>query len=370
MRASWDFDAVDAAFAEAAIDSSRWKAAIEVAAIATGSIGAILVPVSGRLPAMPCTDSIAAATEVYVRDGWIHRDERTRALRNLIRAGVATDLDFATPDEIRRHPYYQEFLAPFGLRWSGLVKMQACNELWVLSLQRSIQQGPFTLPEQSQLAALSRRLASAAAVANMLSLARADVALEAFQMSGTAVFLLDRKSNVLRANAAADQLLGVDIKVRQKRLVSFDRDATAALDRSLHQLMWSQSGSSLMPPVVLPRRELHPVLAYPVRVASVTTDALAACQAIVVFVDLNARSCPPQEHLRRSFRLTTAESRLARRLAIGLPLELAADQLGISKETARVQLRALFAKMGVCRQADLVALSQRFLDCNGTGPVV
>jgi DNA-binding CsgD family transcriptional regulator/PAS domain-containing protein len=363
MRGSWDSDVIVSAFAEAAVDPLRWKAALEVAATATESVGAILIPVHSRTPAMPCTDSIAEATEVYIRDGWVHRDERNRALRNLIRAGVATDLDFATSDDLRRHPYYQEFLAPFGLCWSGLVRMQACDELWVLSLQRSIRRGPFTMPEQTKLAALSSNLAGATALAGTLRWARAEAALDAFQMSSTAAILLDRAGKVLRANGAAEQLLGMDVKVEERRLVSYDRNATAALDRSLHQLMWSQNGSSLLPPIALPQRDRRPMLVYPVRLASVTADALASCQAIVVLIDLNARSCPPLEHFRTSFGLTAAEARLAGHLTLGEPLELAADQLGIAKETARAQLRALFAKTGARRQADLVTLLLRFLHC-------
>jgi hypothetical protein len=34
----------------------------------------------GRLPAFPQSRSLAAAAETYVRDGWVHRDERWRLL--------------------------------------------------------------------------------------------------------------------------------------------------------------------------------------------------------------------------------------------------------------------------------------------------
>lgn len=58
--------------------------------------------------------------------------------------------------------------------------------------------------------------------------------------------------------------------------------------------------------------------------------------------------------VRRSFGLTDAEVRLARKLREGLSLQQAADSLGVSVNTVRNQLRAIFDKMGVQRQSDLV----------------
>jgi len=63
--------------------------------------------------------------------------------------------------------------------------------------------------------------------------------------------------------------------------------------------------------------------------------------------------------LRDSFGLTPAETRLAARLKDGLTLKEAADELGVSVNTVRNQLRAVFDKMGLNRQSDLVrALTQ------------
>ena len=54
--------------------------------------------------------------------------------------------------------------------------------------------------------------------------------------------------------------------------------------------------------------------------------------------------------------LTRAEARLAATLAKGISLEEAAAALSISVHTVRSQLKAVFAKTGVTRQAELVAL--------------
>lgn len=63
--------------------------------------------------------------------------------------------------------------------------------------------------------------------------------------------------------------------------------------------------------------------------------------------------------LRESFGLTAAEVRLARKLRDGRTLHEAAEELSVSINTVRNQLRAVFDKMGLKRQSDLIrALSE------------
>lgn len=63
--------------------------------------------------------------------------------------------------------------------------------------------------------------------------------------------------------------------------------------------------------------------------------------------------------LRRIFGITAAEARLAQKMASGMPIDAAADALGVAKETARSQLKQVFAKTETHRQSELVALLAR-----------
>ncbi|ESY94644.1 helix-turn-helix transcriptional regulator [Mesorhizobium sp. LNHC209A00] len=360
MTATFDFDTLSAALADAAVDPTRWHAAMEVAAQVTGSAGAVLFDTNGHLPDLPHSPSMRPSFEAYVRDGWNHRDERYRIVPLIERRGVATDLDLLTADEMDKHPYYQEFLAPFGLRWFAGVKAAAGNDLWCMSIQRSNEQGPFSPDELRQLASFSRQLGSMVAVAKALGFARAEAALEAFDLTQTAAAMLDRQGQVVRTNGPADRLLGSDLQITHRQLVSYDKVATDALRCRLREILWLPAPAVSTAPILLPRMNKRPLLAYLLRLAAVSYNPLAPCQAIIVFVDQELRCTPDISVLRNCFGLTSAEAKLAVKISLGLQVEVAADGLGISYETARNQLKAVFAKTETHRQAELVALLGTF----------
>jgi DNA-binding CsgD family transcriptional regulator len=77
--------------------------------------------------------------------------------------------------------------------------------------------------------------------------------------------------------------------------------------------------------------------------------------ACVIFIrDPERKSEASRDTVRQLFDFTPVETELALQLANGLTLDEAAEELAVSKNTARAHLRAIFSKTGVTRQATLV----------------
>jgi DNA-binding CsgD family transcriptional regulator len=322
----------------------------------TESFGAILVPVAGNhLPNVPFSDRMEESLSAYFHGGWHLRDERNHGAAIMKRYGVVDDLDIVSIDDIKRRPYYQDFLAPVGLRWFAGVKVACGDDLWCLSVQRSLQQTPFSPEEKRKLAQLSKSLSSAAAISRAFGFATANAALDAFEVSDTAVLLIDRLGNVIRANQTAELLLKGDVKISRGKIVAKDQNASRAVERALHKLLGVRA-SALAAPIPLPRDGQRPLLIYLIKLSSLTANALAECQAIAVLIDPDKRWVPAEMTLRASFGFTAAEAKLAARISSGAALDSVAESLGISKETGRNQLKNIFAKTGVHRQAELVAV--------------
>ena len=71
---------------------------------------------------------------------------------------------------------------------------------------------------------------------------------------------------------------------------------------------------------------------------------------------LDQHAMANQSDLKATFGLTDAEMRLARRLVAGETLRKAASTLGVTYETARTTLKAVFRKTHTRRQVELVLL--------------
>jgi DNA-binding CsgD family transcriptional regulator len=130
----------------------------------------------------------------------------------------------------------------------------------------------------------------------------------------------------------------------ENRITSSNREATAAMDRALHSLLWAGTGSALKAPVLMPRNGRRPILAFPVRLSTISANVFAECQVIVVFLDMERRPKLPAEVLSATYFLTPAETRLAVRISSGEDLESISHELRLSKETLRNQIKSCISK--------------------------
>jgi DNA-binding CsgD family transcriptional regulator len=360
--ASWNLNVIEQGFSRAATDVGAWKDALDTVVKETGSHGTLLFNLTGvQFPTALLTDSMQESTHVYMRDGWDGRDARFRGIPLLQRQAVVDDFDIFSADTIKQLPYFHEFLRPLKLSGFAGIRIAHGDNLWCLSLQRSPAQGHFSVEEKQRLAALSNSMSSAAAISSALGFATAKVALDAFELSGSAALIVDKQGEVIRANPRAERLLSGDVRIVARRLVAKDVNATVRLDSALSRLVRNPESPALLPPIALPREGRLPLMAYPLRLPDFNANPFAAGRAFIVLVDPEERRRPPEAALRDVFGLTVAEARLAARLACGEALEMIADDLNVTKETARFHLKRIFAKTGARRQAELVALFARLL---------
>jgi DNA-binding NarL/FixJ family response regulator len=75
---------------------------------------------------------------------------------------------------------------------------------------------------------------------------------------------------------------------------------------------------------------------------------------MIVLVDPAKQKPPAIDDLMDMFGLTRSEAKLTQKLAEGLPLDQAAELVGISQSSARTYLKTIFSKTGVNRQPQLM----------------
>jgi DNA-binding CsgD family transcriptional regulator len=80
----------------------------------------------------------------------------------------------------------------------------------------------------------------------------------------------------------------------------------------------------------------------------------AEAAACIFVTDPERFPLPSPAYVQQAFGLTPAETRVAMAMLDGKSLERLADELCITRNTARTHLQRLFAKTGTSRQADLI----------------
>jgi len=109
---------------------------------------------------------------------------------------------------------------------------------------------------------------------------------------------------------------------------------------------------------LIPRRsQKRPYEVLVVPLVSGSTLEPSSDPGILVFLnDPEDRPVPAVESVRVLFDLTPAEARMAVALTAEKTIEEAADEFGISVNTARTQVKSILSKTGVRRQTELVRL--------------
>ena len=347
---------------EVVIDPAKWPEVMELICSAVGATGAALLQSELRSPDVPRTASVDELFSNYFRCKWHLRDRRAeRAVPLLLRgAHVVVDQDIVKSEEIDRDEFYGEALLPFGFRWFAVVGVRAGSAHWGLSFQRTTREGPFSLGDKAILATIAPRLSETAALSaavGRMALTSATNALNDLRQPALAI---DGCGNVLEANPVAEMIFDEELHIKRKRLVIRDDRAKGKIEEVLGQLGVASDRTTLQTdPIVIRRTKKEPVIARMLPVPCSARSPFVGARALVVLTTIGGRARPAPAPLMSLFGLTPAEARLASTLAGGLDPARAAQEIGVSRVTARNQLRTIFAKTGTHRQSELVALLSR-----------
>ncbi|PNE09528.1 MAG: hypothetical protein CR217_19650 [Beijerinckiaceae bacterium] len=209
--------------------------------------------------------------------------------------------------------------------------------------------------EERILASFTRRLIEIAGLAGGHGSASAPTAaLDAMRLPAIA---LDQDGFVAEVNAAAEAIFDTDVKIKERRLFVRDAAARVLLNEAIDHVKASPPlGPLPTGPIIVQRQDKLPVI---VRIWPFDGAAHLPAQEVRALLTLNAlgpKRGPPAAILAKTFRLTPAEAKLACVIARGASPGIAARELKISRETARNQLKSVFAKTNTHRQSELVAL--------------
>lgn len=179
--------------------------------------------------------------------------------------------------------------------------------------------------------------------------------LEVFDRMAIGGVLLSAEGQVVAINGSARRTVQDHFNISDPGTQLFDelrRDFIVHLIRRCRGRV-RRDGSEW---IVIDRENKRPLILTTVALPVLSPQAP---QCVLMLLDLETAPEGDSFALRQIFGLSPAEARLALSLGSGETLAEAAEAYGVSVATARAQLKAIFQKTGVRRQAGLVLLISR-----------
>ncbi len=279
--------------------------------------------------------------------------------------GVACNIfDRVSFEEFQRSRFYNELLKLDGN--NDILAMNVVfggTYLGSLKLSRREPSGLFGLAEKSLMMRLYPHLKAALEIFERGRRRQLEVNayIKAIDQLAFGVIILNERAHVIRVNATASRMMKETqlLRVVSSFLQAGDMDHEVLLGRAIQQALAPAKGGdpasgSLVLAAPGGEHTLH-VLLRPVQEAD-PQGAITAGGVALFLAGEKLQRIISIGTFARLYGLSKAEVALVGELLEGLSISEAATRLGISENTARVQLRSVFIKTDTHRQADLMRL--------------
>ena len=276
-------------------------------------------------------------------------------------AGWASVLEhnLSTEDERRTIPFYQETARPEKREWMAGSFFSVEGRNWCLPVFRG--SDPFTPEDARRLAKIGPYLGKIVSLARKFAAFDLTSKLSALERVSSAAVVIDATGRATQMNLPAQNLLGGDFNLVRGRPAARDPASDRRLKQLVSFVLHAERGSAQPhASIVVDRDEAPWLLVEAMPVTAFGSDLFSSGRVILLLTDLRSRLRPEATQFCAAFGLTAAEAKLAAKLASGVGIDGAASSLGVSRETARSQLKAVFAKTNTRRQAELAGLLARF----------
>ena len=347
---------IDAIY-EASCAPERWPRVLDGIAEVCDGEGTLLVVATREDLRWISSAAIEKAMAAWLGLGELGKNARSARLAAKREARFHTDLDAFTREELEREPFYGEILRPHGLGWCATTTIRSpCGETLVFSVEKAHRKGPVDRRAVAALDALRPHLARAALLSARVGLERAQANVDALDAIGLPAAALTTGGRAVATDArlkscAPGIKMGADGRLRfaSNAAQSIFVDALAALEAA--------SGAMTGRSIPVAGSEDHPPLvAHLMPLRGVARDVFAQAAALLFVTPVTHHAAPQTELIEALFDLTPSEAQVAARLVEGKSVSEIARAQKVTQNAVRMQLKSVFAKTGVKRQAELVSL--------------
>jgi len=361
------FSALIDSFYSASTEPEQWPEAAMQMARFLDSESAVIQVRAGGISTMALRAATAnydhAAQQAYVTHFYKH-DPAVNGWHAIGTPGIFVGRELVDYATLQNSEFYVEHLRRIGVFYPlcAIQRLDADTTL-LAGIHRPIERKDFEPEDRQRLELAAPHLLRAVQTHRLLATAdlQRRVADEVLSALSIAAIAVDPGCKVVFANAVAERSLRASdgLAVWKARLTTSDPRQEPALQEAIRRASHLSAGTVLPPADILPIRRARKrplsITVAPFRADS-WVGGLAGASAIVFANDPETRSPTTAQALARMYKLTPAETRLLDALLQGERLSEFANRTRISVNTAKTQLKQLFAKTETNRQAELMRL--------------
>ncbi|AZO07754.1 LuxR family transcriptional regulator [Mesorhizobium sp. M3A.F.Ca.ET.080.04.2.1] len=300
-------------------------------------------------------DSAAPKMEVYSRDNWVAKNpymETPERIARFREPRFLLDTEVMSVEEMQVTQYYQGFMRPLGMYWHAATTIEGpTNDVVRMSVHRGYDAGPLNPDVAHRLTALRPHLARATLLTARLRFEQVRAAVDAFDLIGLPTAAIKR-GRVTLSNKGFGKLVPGVLQDRAARLTFLQASADERWSRLLETGAVARGGTF----PIGPSKEFPTMVAHAIPMVGASRDIFSAADQLLVIAPTEAMVGLDPKILEGLFDLTAAEAAVARDLVNGKTIGDIAEARGVSQNTVRVQVKAIFEKTGIHRQADLIRM--------------
>lgn len=337
---------------EAAVLPEQWAKVLDSLAKVADCRGALLFAEIPYGSDLVCSPAIKDFIATWAASPWGQDNPRRKYLVPRRDPRFLTELD-GVPDEVVRTDPYYDFMREWGLGWCvGTAIRPVAAETIVLSIERDFENGPVPQSAVDRLDRLRPHLARASVLAARLGIERARAKVSALETVGLPAAIVTRTGRVVAANALI-QNLSPAIRIGAFDQLHLVGGAANLLRAAFNAKPAAMAGCS----IPLRGDETRPpAIVHVVPLRGRGRDMFSGATSLLYVTSLTRKKAPSGELLQALFDLTPAEAQVARAIVEGAGVDQIAQSRNIRPDTVRAELKSVFAKTGINRQADLVAI--------------
>ena len=350
---------------QAALDDELWLDTLrELSEIAAAHVAQIIVYDRATVqPLLGISNGIPEGNVEYV-ETYSALDERWPRFPAIAHGEPIRHEQLYAPGEIERSAFYNEFLVKYDAQSQVIVRLDGTGGTDVaIGFNRPLKEGAFSEAEIGVVRVLAPHIGRAMQIRQKLvETETLNTSLFGLLESTRIGFVaLDRNGKITRANDVAVDFLRYDRGLSDMggRLRAAHQKENERLQMLIAGVLSEgfgvgKSGGAIRLTSPCAKRRLS-VLVMPVSVRGASFVAGTPVAAVLIQDETDA-GIMSGAVLRVLYGLSPAETRLALEFAKGQTLARCSEILGVSKETARTQLKSVLSKTGTHRQAELMRL--------------